>query len=420
MGRLKPISALPFAFWGVLRAIQLALFGWGQGPDPNLYAWYVGLWKHGGVFPYLDYALEYPPGALLFFRLPTILGDAPIADAPEVYGSLFGVQMLLVDLGCLALIHLGYRASGDRARVASYVYSLLTALMFPVLFTRFDLVTSLFVLIACISLLRYRSGFSAGLAIGLAGAIKLWPFGLVPIFAGYCLFALSRRAAMRYVVGIALAGLLPFLFFAVRAHWGVLDFLTYHSDRGIQFASFWATLALAGEYSGLTDIGLVSNYGSWHLSGGWADVMSALSPLVLVVLGLVPQGLVLFRRRLRTDPDTFLLAVFASVVGIMVGSNVYSAQFVLWIIPCGMLCFRQWRSPALLLALIAGTTTLFFPYSRAWGWPPTLMPGLQAYAPHPALLVAGIRNLCTGLLYVLLLIRIVRQCREGEDSRSPA
>jgi hypothetical protein len=417
--RVTPAGVAPFAFWGALRAVQLAVFGWGLGPDPNLYAWYVGLWKHGGVFPYLDYALEYPPGALLFFRLPTILGAAPIADAPEVYGTLFGIQMLLVDLGCLALIHLGYRAASQRTRAMPYVYSLLTALMFPVLFTRFDLVTSFFVLLACIAVLRYRSGFSAGLAIGLAGAVKLWPFGLVPVFAGFCLLALSRRSAVKYLCGVALAGLLPFLAFAFRAHWGVLGFLSYHSDRGIQFASVWSTLALVGEYAGWTDVGLVSNYGSWHLSGRWPDVMSTLSPFVLGLLGLVPQGLVLFRRRLRADPDAFVLGVLASIVGIVIGSNVYSAQFVLWIVPCGMLCFKEWRRPAILLAVIAGMTTLFFPYSRAWDWPPTLTPGLQAYAPHPALLVAGIRNLFTVALYVFLLLRIVRHCHEA-DSRCPA
>jgi hypothetical protein len=120
--------------WVVVRYIQLTYAGPGTGYDVGLYHGYARSWASGGV-PYVDFQPEYPPGALLVFLLPLFW----TAD----YARSFAIEMALFDLAaCLVVVAWARRLFPESWRAPwqqLIVYLSMTAALYPVLYTRFDL-----------------------------------------------------------------------------------------------------------------------------------------------------------------------------------------------------------------------------------------------------------------------------------------
>src|SRR5262249_43192633 len=132
--------------------------------------------------------------------------------------------------------------SSWRPLLLSLLYTLVTAALYPVLYTRFDLAPGALVVAALYCLHRRYTKLS-GVLLGIAGAVKLWPFALVPIWL-YAAFRQDRWR--RFVVSGASIGagaILAALPVLPRAGWDVLSFLKYHAARGIQIETTWSTIS---------------------------------------------------------------------------------------------------------------------------------------------------------------------------------
>jgi hypothetical protein len=404
---LGPFGLATLGLFAVARVLQLSLLGPGIGNDVHLYQRYASAWGAGAI-PYVGFQPEYPPGALPLFIAPWLYGG------PANYVRAFAIEMGLFDLGAYLLVGVWARRRfvGRALPVAGLLllYLLITLTLYPVIYTRFDMVPGALVLGALV--LAYRPGHSAralgasAVLLGLAGAIKLWPLALGPAW----LLLAWRRGRWRQLVttglwfgvGIALcvAPLLP------TAGLNVLKFLGYHAARGIEIGSTWASLALLLNLTGVYEAWTAHDFGAFHVKGPAADVYARWSMIALPLGVLLPQIGAFFGRLGRDDDDGDVGAQVAlgTVLGFMVFGKVLSPQFTLWIAPLlPLVCPGAGVLRTLLLSLvalgIAVGTTIEYPF---------VAPALEMLAPghtRAVLLVAG-RNALLAFLFVYLCFKV--------------
>jgi glycosyl transferase family 87 len=354
------IVASAVGLWLLVRIAQLWLLGWGTGHDIALYRVYAAQWS-AGVVPYLGFHPEYPPGALVLFWLPWFIGGA------RSYATAFALEMAGFDLAACVLVVQITRQGSIRWPVpilASTLYTLVTAALFPVLYARFDIAPAALLAGALYALHRERWAASAAL-LGVAGAVKLWPLALLPLWLAWT----QRRRGTTVsfaTVALTVAGTL-LVSLPALVHGGphVASFLVYHASRGIQIESTWATVGLLLDSAGLVTARREFQFGAFQLVWPSAPRFAALAMPAGIVLALAPQVAAIVRGWRTELPERQVAALdhaaLGGVLGLMIGSKVLSPQYVLWIAP--------------LMALIAGgpprwgfalalpvLTTVLYPY----------------------------------------------------------
>ncbi len=164
--------------WLAIRYYQTTHWGWGTGYDVGMYQGYARQWGSGAA-PYVSFHPEYPAGALLVFLVPHLFAGA------AGYAHYFALEMACFDLlACflvLRTLELQTRGRIGIALGATALYLAGTAILYPVLYTRFDLVPGALTLVAVYAHARRRYRLSA-FWLGVAGAVKLWPFALAPLW----------------------------------------------------------------------------------------------------------------------------------------------------------------------------------------------------------------------------------------------
>jgi len=407
---------LAFLAWAAARAAPIALHHHMLGGnDVRIYMTYARQWWSSGRVPYRDFRVEYPPGGLLVFLLPYLV------ESDRKYSLAFGFEMVVCDLVCYAIILDWARAlhanSRGRVALAGGLYLVATGTLISVLYERYDLASSTLALGALYLAYRVRrTGWSA-VALGLAGAVKLWPLALAPL---WLLLGWRRdrwRGLSRVCVGLLMGLLVPSLPFLSNAGLHIFDFLGYHLERGLQIESTWAPWVFFAGQARDSMRAIVFAHGALELHGALASTFVAVSTPVLVTLVLAPQ-LLGFRRESGANVDVCgkqgLLIASAVILGFMIGGKVLSPQFLLWVIPPLALSAE---GPLMSVALLvtAGLTTAVFP---------ALYDPLQhEFAPLRPLAVGCLaaRNFMLMVLYVALLVELWRRTAASEvPAISPA
>jgi hypothetical protein len=399
------LTVAAVAAWVVVRYLQLKYAGPGIGHDTGLYQSYARSWGSGAT-PYLDFRPEYPPGALPIFLVPHLMGG------PD-YARNFAIEMAAFDLAtCLVVVAWSRRLHPDepyRQVQALVVYLLMTAALYPVLYTRFDLAPAAIAMggLYLTYVNRWRSGL---FLLGLAGAVKLWPFALllVPLVLAFRRGGWPRllKASAWATAGV----LMPVALIVPRAGWNVLNFLEYHAARGIEIGATWSTAALALNLLGLVPAHPEHDFGAFHVKGPAASLFAAVSMPALVVMALAPQIRAAFRIRQGDDAvgEVGLAASAASVLGFMVAGKVLSPQFALWLVPFLPLVMDR-PIVAVIAVASAVLTTAEYPFLAA---------PLEMLAPGHAraVIVVGIRNLLLVALYVVAWRRLAKKPLKSEHS----
>jgi hypothetical protein len=330
---------------------------------------------------YTEVAIEYPPLAVPLFTLPALLLPAgalsiPFADPRmehsfKIYRAGFAGEMLFFD--ALAFVLIARACARDRIGVRPlYVYTLLTLLLQPVIYDRFDLAVGALLLLA---LAGARGGLAARamgwLAIAAGFFLKFVPIVALPLVVLFPRADLSPRRrgleALLFAGAPALLALgLCYASFGDR----LLAPLRFQGSRGIQIESSWASLALAASPRDAR-FTIDDSFGAQHLKGGIVAALEPLTTPVTVTLVGLALGLVLlgWRRRHaqgRLSPGDLPAGAIAVLLALLAGSKVFSPQFLLWIVPLAPLA---WTSPAqrrarfvflaLLLACVAVSIGLF-------------------------------------------------------------
>jgi hypothetical protein len=367
-----------------------------------------------GLVPYRDFALEYPPGALVPMVVPYVAGGGGDLglDSYQVLFADWEACLLLVL--ALVLARVGPTIPGGGRAVLRLIPVTIGAAL--ALTWRYDLFPAMLTAVALWAALERRPG-PVGIAIGVGVLAKLYPVVLLPALAVPWLIPLDVRRLIRlaaaFVATVAL-GLLPFVALAGD---DAFAFLNYQVGRGLQIESIGGSFVLlVGLLTG-SGSALSYGFGAIQVEGDLARAWLALLPAVTVAaFGIVA---VFGWRRLRRErglspvdvgpaapgtpgsagggvrPETLVTLAFASLMLLLVTSKVYSIQYVVWIVP--FVALQRGGRFWLGLAITALTMPIH----------PILYTDLVAQQALP-ILVLSLRNALVLVLTAWLLIDVAR------------
>lgn len=316
-----------------------------------------------GQVPYADFSLEYPPLAGGLFWLAGAL--------PGPYGVTFSVVML----GCLCATVLGVialaRALGldeRRQTVAGVLVAVSPLLIGNLVETRFDLALSALLVWTLWAAATERWRLAWGL-LACATLLKLVPLALIPVmivWQRHCAGARRAWAGLAGSLAIVVAGLLPFVILSPSGTW---DLARYHLDRPLQLESVGSAYLLGMHALAGIRVSVENSYGSQGLSGTGPSVIAGISTAILIVALIAitwTLWLLLHRARAPGDARLFVAASAATVVALLVGGKVLSPQFMVWLLPVGLLVAG--RFGPLAAGLTVGAMLLTFSYFPHQYW----------------------------------------------------
>ena len=308
-----------------------------------------------GEKPYSEVDFEYPPLAL-----PLVSAPAAVSEGLDGYQTAFETEMLLFDLGIVALLALALPATRRRVWEALGIYSAgviaVSGVVLadsriesaPLALARFDLALALLMLAALFARKARRSALWGGL-LGTATAIKAFPAMLFPnLFRDE---AHPRRAIVAVLIPIATAAALVLV---LGDEFG--SAITYHSERDLQIETLGATPLLIAHLLWGADAGVATGAGGYNLVAPGADFARTVSIVLLSagVLFLIYEG---WRR--RTPPLIIATAILTTA---LVLAPVLSPQFLLWVLPISAAAYGLGRENVVLLACFVLTQVMLQNY----------------------------------------------------------
>jgi hypothetical protein len=343
-----------------------------------------------GQVPYRDFSLEYPPGALPAFVLPSL---GPAAD----YRAGFEALMLACGAGVVVLVgrtlfRLG--ASTLRLYLGTALPAVATGLLGSVVLTRFDYWPALLTVAAVAGVVAGRD--SLGLAaLGAGIATKLYPAVLLPVLLVEVWRRRGRRAALRALAASGLVVGALFVPFALLSPHGFAHSFGEQAGRPLQIESAGSALLLVAHELGAYDPVVVSSYGSQNLTGAAAGTLTTLSVALQIVAVVGCWVLFASGQGARRDP---LAACALAVAAFVAFGKVLSPQYLIWLVPLvALVPGRAGAVAGLLFFGCCALTQLWFP-TRYWDLVGLEGAPIAMLAARDALLVvlAGVLWAATG------------------------
>jgi len=288
-----------------------------------------------GVFPYTDEVFvygywnvwEYPPLAYVLFFIPRLFGTN-LAVYQAVYLVLV---MVSVWLGLRSVRRIA-EIRDYNPRKACIVYVLFMALMAEFLFDRYDVFPVILTIMAIRFFLEGRYEYASAM-VAVGTLLKLYPALLLPVFI---IWLIRRKewkgllyAAIAFLVLMCIA--IPFVLLG-----DISQMFGYHSARPLEIESFAASILevvrLISPDSGME---VIYSYGSDNLVGGIADSVSLY--MTKLMLGCIGAILVYYIYLVWTKDEGLehrsFNTMFLIVSAFMMVGAIFSAQYVIWLIP---------------------------------------------------------------------------------------
>ena len=295
--------------------------GWGG----DVY-YYRQIGKHvtDGLIPYHQFYLEYPPGALVAFAVPSFLSQSH-------YFLVFKLLMTLCALVAAASgIAVLRRAASPALARAAVVLGLAPLALGPLFLNRYDVWPAAVVSVALLALVAARPRLAFAL-LALAVVAKVYALAVVPIAAIHVLRERGRdelARALAVFVGIGLVLIVPFM---IRGFGGLGYSFYIQATRQLQVESLGAQLLVAAGHLGVYHpASVIGAPGSRNLSGPAADAVGFASSAVEV---LAVAFVARWYWRGRNDSQRLVLAFAAAVVAFVAFGKVLSPQYLVWLIP---------------------------------------------------------------------------------------
>ncbi|MCC6626939.1 MAG: DUF2029 domain-containing protein [Chloroflexi bacterium] len=365
------VTRLALTAGGLVAAQAVALVTITKGMQPTIGDWHRGdvqLYRRAGqrvlqgALPYRDFQLEYPPGSLLSFVTPHLVAGRLLAL--QDYADAFMVQSaVLSTVIAIALGVIAWRWWPGRSVaqvLATYAAGVIAGA--PLLAFRYDLLPAATTLLALVGVLAGRP-LVAGLFLGLGIAIKIYPAVLLAVVGLFYLAQRRFRAAAAVSVGVVVPLVLIAVPFASPKAGEWLAGIAFFGARGIQVESVPGGVLLAVNAFGLARVGVSHIFGAHQLSAPIADAVARWQPLVLALA--LASILALSWRRFRAEaresgtiaPATLVTAMAAALLAFMVANKVFSAQYLIWLLPFAPLL--PWRQGLLFVGAWALTNVVY-------------------------------------------------------------
>jgi len=319
--------------------------------DTGLYGLYGGNIAHGLV-PYRDFFMEFPPGAIPALALPALPGAHYVS-----WFKGFEFMCAVGTLACLVSILARVARSRNAFYAAVGIAAVAPAVLGAIALNSFDYWPAFLTTASIAALLagHRRTGFAL---LGGATAAKLFPAGLLAV----ALLYEARRSGRRWRDSLAVylgAVALVFAPFAIIAPGGLRFSLRTQLARGLQLESLGGALFAAAHHLGGYRPRYTPNLAYAQLSGSAATAVADLSTAVMAAAILWVAWLY---ARSQGDGEDFVLAVAATVVGIVAFAKVLSPQYLVWLIAfVAAVATSVGVAGPLLLLLALGLTQIWVP-----------------------------------------------------------
>jgi hypothetical protein len=328
-----------------------------------------------GAIPYVDGQVEHLPGALV----PMLGAELIVTVLPLRF---FSVWVALMTACIVASAVLWRRVDVDFD--AGVRFLALSAALLPVVLFR---VEPWVVFLASLAIvLAFEARWVAGSVATVAAALsKGWPvvLFLLPYQAGRRRIALISGSIS--VLGLVWVAFLP-------------GFQASRSFDGIHTETFVGSLLLVFRHMTDAELGVMSDAGAAYVTVGVAG------PLINAAIGAIFLVVAVYAAmKTRSLPD-LLVPVGLSVFAIVVGSPLFSAQFVFWLVPFVMFLGLTQRRLFLGIAVL---TTL-----SVAGWSPLDLSWALTVVLRNGILFA------LGVTWVVSALGPLRVGTDGADSET--
>jgi uncharacterized membrane protein len=334
--------------------------GWGFLPFWN----YSANITHG-LLPYRDFAVEYPPLGIASITLPGVF-----ADNYYLYYVLFVTEMLLFDLAAMFLITGIVKQLKASLWQSLSVYTIALLAVGRLISIRYDLFPAGLVLLAIYLLLKGKYQFAWGVLA--AGTLtKIFPVFIVPVFIVYHLRSNTKRELFTGLAWFAVVCALIVIPALLLSPGGLWNSFTYQTGRGLQMESTWASALLFLKTLNLTSFQYSYLYGAWQIVSPAADVLTAVSTVVMVASLLAvywrfyrqPRGSELRKQKFEPlnpyDAALIIKYSFLAILVFIITNKVLSPQYVIWLLPLLPLFTGRWRAMSWVLFIVIGVCTYF-------------------------------------------------------------
>jgi uncharacterized membrane protein len=292
-----------------------------------------------GKFPYLDFAIEYPPFSLLFFLIPRL-----IVENIGAYIFVFAIEVFIFNLVVVYVIwEIAKRLRLNQiACLTIYTVSLLA--IGPIILERYDIIPAVATLLSLYFYTRKQLKL-AWLFLALGIVIKIYPIVLIPF---YIISHINQRDLKQLKAGIFILLLvlvisfLPGVFLDANGLW---QSFIYHTERGLQIESSYASVLIFLHNIALITVKVGYDAGSIILVSDLADTFSTVSFWAMTLsLGIIYLFFWNLSKHHKNDTNNLVVNYsFVAIAIFILMGKVFSPQYLIWLLPLVPLVSGQLR-----------------------------------------------------------------------------
>lgn len=358
-GLILVLSRNTYALWAAFLLVHIvlwlcALFGEGMplGDVTIVYLPWAQLAQHGYAFMGVTAPWVYPVVAMVPVLIPLLAGAG---------GYVIAWLAMVTVFDAIAFAALTGRRR-RRALIAAWWWLGFLLLLGPIAVGRLDAVSGAIVIVA-VAWIAARPRVAAVL-LAIATWIKVWPAGII----------LAAVVAMRSrwrIVGYVLltSAVIAIVSVAFGGAADLFSFVTQQTGRGLQIEApisapwLWAAaLHVEGTF-----VSYEAALQTFQVTGrGVSTVSAAMTPALAIAV--IAVTLIAVRAVVRKAPSALVLPQFAlAAITVLIAFNkVGSPQYIDWLaapVILGIITAgHRFRTPAILVAVTAALTQLFYPY----------------------------------------------------------
>ena len=290
-----------------------------------------------GHIPYLDFYFEYPPLSIILFILPLFFTK---------YFVFYIFTFSFMNLICVFLIFLisnsflkflGFKKNKiEKIFIFEFVFFILFFQFFIIVYDIYPVFFVLLGLYFYIIYLRKDKGIFNTLAylfILTGGFLKLYPLLLLPLLLITDLQRKKYRLLVQTIV-INFLFFLPHIIFLFYARNGLVYFLNYHSQRGLQIESVYSSIVFFLEkINVINNFVIKDDFGSLNIYGVLPDFLAQISFYLFFIFYFLFLFF-FFRSKKENDlPGKIIISAVVIVLIFILFNKVFSPQYILWLFP---------------------------------------------------------------------------------------